>query len=100
MGLYREDACFYYMEKGNLWTVNKKCMKVESRKGVGCGGGVFVTEFCVFKFSSECEEPTLPATNSLKFCCFFYKKNKKFILYTVLPCLEPKGKDRALLWPE
>lgn len=48
MGLYGEDACFYYMEKGNLWTVNKKCMKVESRKGVGCGGGVFVTEFCVF----------------------------------------------------
>jgi len=41
---------FYYMEKGNLWTVNKKYMKVESGKvvGGGCGGGVFVTEFCVF----------------------------------------------------
>lgn len=49
MGLYREDALFYYMEKGNLWTVNKKYMKVESRKvrkGGWGGGGVCVWGGC------------------------------------------------------
>jgi hypothetical protein len=64
---------FYYMEKGNLWTVNKKYMKVESGKVVGGGGGVegvFLSLSFVFFNLPSVKNP--PSNKFTKVLCVFF----------------------------
>jgi hypothetical protein len=64
------------MEKGNLWTVNKKYMKVQSRKG----GVVFLSSSFVFFNLLIVKNPS--CNKFTKVFVFFLKKNKKFLLYS------------------
>jgi hypothetical protein len=78
------------MEKGNLWTVNKKYMKVESKKVKGVGGVGWC--FVFFNLPSVKNPPCNKFTKALCVCFLI-----KSLYSTVLPCLEPKGKTARTL---